>query len=293
MATKDDVVIPAFVSYTKTWHNRPYPAIEPTRPELSAAGKNVVVTGGGTGIGKSIAIAFAQAGAASVSTLGRRKDRLVTSSAAITAAVTDKKTLVLYEVADLTKAAEVQQALKSITERVGEINIFVSNAGVLPTPGPVSTLEPEAFEYGFNLNVRTTLNAVQAFIPLAAPNAVLINVSTGIAHFAPIPGMSAYASSKAMNTKLIDYVAAENPQLHVINLQPGVVDTEINVDTSMKGQDDIGLPGAFSVWLASPEAAFLKSKFVWVNWDVDELKAKAEEIEKTKVLTTILDGVPM
>jgi len=32
------------------------------------------------------------------------------------------------------------------------------------------------------------------------------------------------------------------------------------------------------VWLASPEAAFLKGKFVWANWDVEELKSQAEEI---------------
>ncbi len=50
--------------------------------------------------------------------------------------------------------------------------------------------------------------------------------------------MSAYASSKAANAKLIDYVAAENPKLYVVNVQPGVVSTEINQGTSMVGQDD-------------------------------------------------------
>jgi hypothetical protein len=40
----------------------------------------------------------------------------------------------------------------------------------------------------------------------------------------------------------------------------------------------VSLPGHFHVWLASPEAFFLKAKFVRVNWDVDELKEKAKEI---------------
>lgn len=53
------------------------------------------------------------------------------------------------------------------------------------------------------------------------------------------------------------------------------------------------LPGHFCVWLASPEAKFLRGKFVWVNWDVDELKARAEEIARSKLLTTSLEGVPM
>lgn len=42
----------------------------------------------------------------------------------------------------------------------------------------------------------------------------------------------------------------------------------------------VELPGDFCVWLASKEAKFLHGKFVWANWDVDELKARAEEIEK-------------
>lgn len=47
------------------------------------------------------------------------------------------------------------------------------------------------------------------------------------------------------------------------------------------------------VWLASPEAAFLKGKFVWVNWDAEELIARKSEIEKTMALKVLLGGVPM
>lgn len=45
------------------------------------------------------------------------------------------------------------------------------------------------------------------------------------------------------------------------------------------------------MWLHSPEAAFLRGKFVWVNWDVDELKARKEEITSTDLLETKLGGV--
>lgn len=38
-------------SFTKVWHSDTYPAINPTKPELSVAGKSVVITGGGAGIG--------------------------------------------------------------------------------------------------------------------------------------------------------------------------------------------------------------------------------------------------
>jgi hypothetical protein len=50
------------------------------------------------------------------------------------------------------------------------------------------------------------------------------------------------------------------------------------------------LSGRFFLWLASEEAKFLKGRFVWVNWDVDELKARAEEIQGSKDLELALTG---
>lgn len=55
----------------------------------------------------------------------------------------------------------------------------------------------------------------------------------------------------------------------------------------------MNLPGHFAVWLASPEAAFLAGRFVWANWDVEELKARAKEIEDSPYLLKIgLIGEP-
>jgi hypothetical protein len=54
----------------------------------------------------------------------------------------------------------------------------------------------------------------------------------------------------------------------------------------------VSLPASFYVWLASPEARFLKGKFLWANWDVDELGAKAKEIEAGSYLPIGLVGWP-
>lgn len=56
--------------------------------------------------------------------------------------------------------------------------------------------------------------------------------------------------------------------------------------------DLVSLPASFNVWLASPEARFLKGKFLWANWDVDELKAQAKEIEESTQLSIGLIGWP-
>ena len=50
-----------------------------------------------------------------------------------------------------------------------------------------------------------------------------------MAHASPLPaiGISAYSASKAANLKMIDYFAAEKPHYHVVNVQPGIVATEM------------------------------------------------------------------
>jgi hypothetical protein len=52
------------------------------------------------------------------------------------------------------------------------------------------------------------------------------------------------------------------------------------------------LTASFLAWVASPEAAFLKGKFVWANWDVEELIAKKEELESSLQLIIGLLGSP-
>jgi hypothetical protein len=57
-------------------------------------------------------------------------------------------------------------------------------------------------------------------------------------------------------------------------------------------RDLVSLPASFNVWLASPEAKFLKGRFLWTNWDVDELKAQAKEIEAGTKFQIGLVGFP-
>ncbi|KAK9416778.1 hypothetical protein SUNI508_09476 [Seiridium unicorne] len=230
-------------------------------------------TGGGTGIGKAVAIAFAQAGAKSVPILGRRLDPLETASCEISAA--NNNVIVIKQQADLTNLEQTQRSLQAISEQA---DLF--------------GYEGETLKWGLDLNLLTAFDCVQAFVPLAAPGTKLFAITSGIGHLSPIPGMVNYAVGKAVLTKIMAYLQAENPNPHDVNIQPGVVHTEINENNDVVGQDEPGLPGAFSVWLASPEAKFLKGEYAWVNWDVEELISRADEIENSMALRVVLNGVP-
>lgn len=237
MASTEHTPQRGFVSFTRNYHHEPYDLVSPSRPELSAAGKNVVITGGGTGIGKSIALSFTQAGASSVSILGRRIDRLETAAAEIRS-IANHGTVVLCKKADLIKLQEVHEAINDIAQFVGNINIFVSNAGFFPQVSSLPDYEAEEYLEGFQMNLVTTLNALQAFHPHAAPAAVVLNISTSLANVSPWPGLSGYCITKGANLKLVDFFAAENPDIHVVNVQPRVVETELSPTGTFKTTDD-------------------------------------------------------
>lgn len=236
MADNAGYELPQFASFTKNWHNKPYDFISPTRPELSAKGKNVVVAGGGTGIGKAIATAFAQAGASSVSILGRRVERLQSAAEEIRAA--GSNTTVVTESADFSQLPAAEAGLKKVAAAVGgKIDVFVWSAGIAPEVGALKGYSVDEFRRGLDLIVAGAFNAIQAVLPLAAPDAKIVNVSTGMVHMKPIPGMFAYSSAKLAVVKLFDYLAVEHSGLHVVQIQPGVIATEINADHGVVGQD--------------------------------------------------------
>ena len=55
----------------------------------------------------------------------------------------------------------------------------------------------------------------------------------------------------------------------------------------------VSIAGAFCVWICSPEAAFLKGRFVWAQWDVEEMKARKQEIlDDPNLLNLSLGGWP-
>lgn len=54
----------------------------------------------------------------------------------------------------------------------------------------------------------------------------------------------------------------------------------------------MSLPADFNVWLAGLEAGFLKGKYVFANWDVEEMKQRKTEIVSEKLLETWLTGLP-
>lgn len=216
-----------FPSLTKTWHTHPYPAIDPSRPELSLSGKAAIITGGSGTIGKATALAFARAGVKHVSLIGRNLNTLTLAKAELNSSYPE--TNVSIYSADVTSTTSIHSAVAKIRVDAGQpIDILVNNAGFLPTPTSIMQAKTEDWWTSFNVNVLGSFIITQEFISVSAPSAVLINISSGIAHIPPLPGVSGYAASKIATAKMFEYLQKESPQIRVVNVQPGVVASDMN-----------------------------------------------------------------
>ncbi|OCL02742.1 NAD(P)-binding protein, partial [Glonium stellatum] len=282
--------------FTKTWHSAPYPYLDPTKPSNTAEGKTVLITGGGKGIGKEIALTFAKARARAIVIIGRTETSLLKAKSEIELEAAAPNSLTIHAiVADISDAHSVKAAFSIVKSEVGLIDICVQNAGYLDQTKPVVQSSLDDYWRSFEINVKGGVIITQEFLNgAAAENATLINITSGAAHLAPevIPAYSAYSASKLALFRIMEFVNVENPSLRVFNLQPGAIATDMAKKSGRPTRDDITLPAAWCVWAAaSQEADFLRGRFVWANWDVTELLDRKAEILEHNLLSLAISGL--
>src|SRR5690606_24120046 len=123
------------------------------------SGKVAVITGGSSGIGRGIALAFARAGARVIVT-GRSTEHLEETTAAFAADGLEVETLQL----DVTDLTAMRVAADDIEQRYGRVDVLVNNAGIGLT-GPVADASPSDWDWVIDVNIRGVGNGIQAFLP--------------------------------------------------------------------------------------------------------------------------------
>ena len=284
--------LPGFPSFTKTYHHHTYSAISPTLPGLSAKGKTVIITGAGYGsIGAAAAYSFATAGATRIALIGKNLETLAKTRATLEKEQPQSK--IHCEVADITDAESGGKAAHQIRAQLGAWDVFVHCSGYVP---PKSTLTGSDFDdwwRAFEVNVKFIHHFAKHFLTKCRPHSTFICTMSSSVHrpvvsqnvVSPDSASSSYSASQLAALRLIEFLAVQYPVLRVFSIYPGVDETLQDHEYHLKhGGDDekqgLKLGGDFMVWLASLESEFLRGRFVWTNWDVDELKAKAASIER-------------
>lgn len=154
---------------------------------MSVDGLVVIVTGGGAGIGRAAARAFAAQGARVLIT-GRR--------AARPAQTTQSDARIEYLVADVSDPVDAQRTIAKAVELWGGLDVLVNNAGAgLPMPLVETTAEHVNSVYAVN-TVGPTLLAAAAVPHLLKSRGAIVNISSTLAT-KPVVGFANYCASKA------------------------------------------------------------------------------------------------
>ncbi|KAI2471042.1 NAD(P)-binding protein [Annulohypoxylon bovei var. microspora] len=277
----------SFETLTHTAHRTSYPAISPLRPELSQAGKTVLITGGSAGIGYAIAQAFVQARAAKVIILGRRPS-IVSAAASSLAQLAEEtvgassRTEVVGLECDMGSAAEAAALWARLAGEGTVVDVLVLNAASIPSTKPLLDMGAELWTTYYDVNVRAQLDFAGRFYKQQGKGAgepkYLIHVSTLAIHKWDINAPRAYGMTKNAGAAALQTVAADVPpeKMQIINYHPGAIFTDAARGSGYTKDtlqwDEVDLPGQWAVWAATPEAKFLHGRFVWASWDVEELK---------------------
>ena len=187
--------------------------------------KVAIITGGGRGIGRAIAIAYAAEGARVVIAA-----RSSTQLDEVATEIIARDGEVLAVSTDLRVRPEVENLVQQTVDKFGQIDILVNNAGINPR-GPFLESTDEEWEQGWQINVMGVVHCCRAVLPIMQQQGSgnIINVGSGMGQVGR-SNLSVYCASKAALHGLTQSIAEEVWEDGIIAnvLIPGPVKTELS-----------------------------------------------------------------
>jgi len=183
---------------------------------------HLLITGASSGIGAELARQFAAKGYA-IGLVARREEKLK----ALTEELQQAGHSAAWAAADVSDAEATADAVASLTEQLGPVDVAIANAGI-GDPTPAKNFEPARFSRVMRVNVEGTTNLFSAVLPsmLERKSGQLVAVSS-IAGFAGLPGSAGYCASKAaVNTLMQSFEFELRPRgIRTTTIHPGFIET--------------------------------------------------------------------
>ena len=206
--------------------------------------QTALITGGGTGIGRGIALALGAEGA-SVAVCGRTREPLEESADLIRTHGVEAAAIQ----ADITQEEEVAKLIREIESELGPISILVNNAGVARFAS-VWELTPEEFDEMVAVNLRGTFLCSRAVIPgmIERGQGRILNIAS-VAGLKPYPTQGGYCASKHAQIGLAKVMGIELQEHGIVvqTISPGGVD----IPLARGIRDDVD----FNDWMTVEEVA--------------------------------------
>lgn len=218
--------------------------------------KHILITGGGTGIGRALAGRFADKGWR-VTIVGRRLNLLQE----VARDYPDKISIISADV------GSIQDRQKIVSEAKGTLDLLVHNAAVLGPVGPILDQSPEDWKSHMATNVEGPLFLTQALLLKLVENSRVVNISSGAAHQG-IPGWGMYCTSKAALFMLGQLLKDELAQRNIWfgSVRPGIVDTPMQAEIRALEPEDFPMVEQFRQYKAT--GALVTSELVaqYLEW---------------------------
>ncbi|MBZ5524176.1 MAG: SDR family oxidoreductase [Acidobacteriia bacterium] len=270
----------------------------------SLQNKIAVVTGGGRGIGRAIALELASAGAA-VAVIARSQPELAEAVALIEKA--GGRASAFF--ADVANPQAVQTTFQEIEQSLGPVDILVNNAATVQPLGPFWETSVENWWYGMELNIHGPLMCTHAVLPgmIARRCGHIINIASG-AGTVSTTFFSSYVTSKTALIRWTECLALETREhgIACFSLEPGTVRTSmaeyaLNSPEGRKWlpwfprifDQKIDVPperaARLVLELASGRIDALSGRFLTIYEDLDALLQRSEEIKERNLYSLKLE----
>lgn len=195
-------------------------------PTKALAGRIALVTGGSRGVGAGVALALARLGADVAITYNRRPEDAEDVVAAVRATGTRAMALQL-DVADVDSAPE---AVRQVAENLGDVDLFVSNAGIASTGRSLARTSPEEFKRLMDVHAWGPIVLVQQLLPgmRKLDRSDIVMVSSAVTASHP-PATAPYVMAKQAMESACKVLALEEREhgVHVNIVAPGLVATDM------------------------------------------------------------------
>lgn len=207
--------------------------------QLSVKGKNVLITGGTSGIGKQIALTFVKHGA-NVAIFGTNQERAAQALKDFELHKAEADQKFLAEIVDVSDKESVETAIQDILEKWGAVDVLINNAGIT-RDGLLMKMSEEDWDQVINVNLKSVFNTCQTLVrPMMKARAgKIINISS-VVGLTGNAGQVNYSASKSGVIGFTKSLAQELATRGVcVNcIAPGFIETPMTdklTDTQKEG----------------------------------------------------------